>query len=79
MLGASDAEWQVLAGEAQAVMAELVTVSGRPMVHDLRATLDAVGEQIGRTRERVRKIELQALTRLRQRLGELFRLTLDPV
>ena len=43
------------------------------------ATLDAVGEQIGRTRERVRKIELQALTRLRQRLGELFRLTLDPV
>jgi RNA polymerase nonessential primary-like sigma factor len=43
------------------------------------ATLDAVGEQIGRTRERVRKIELQALTRLRQRLGELFHLTLDPV
>jgi transposase len=39
----TDAEWQVLAGEARAVMAELVTVSGRPMVHDLRATLDAIG------------------------------------
>lgn len=43
------------------------------------ATLDAVGEQLGRTRERVRKIELQALSRLRQRLGEIFHLTLDPV
>jgi RNA polymerase sigma factor (sigma-70 family) len=42
------------------------------------ATLDAVGEQIGRTRERVRKIELQALARLRQRLGEIFHLALDP-
>jgi RNA polymerase nonessential primary-like sigma factor len=43
------------------------------------ATLDAVGEQLGRTRERVRKIELQALSRLRQRLGEIFQMTLDPV
>ena len=43
------------------------------------ATLDAVGEQIGRTRERVRKIEMEALSRLRQRLGELLHLTLDPV
>ncbi len=42
------------------------------------ATLDAVGEQIGRTRERVRKIEMEALSRLRQRLGELLHLTLDP-
>jgi RNA polymerase nonessential primary-like sigma factor len=43
------------------------------------ATLDSVGEQIGRTRERVRKIELQALARLRQRLGELLHMTLDAV
>jgi transposase len=33
----------VLEREARAVMAELVAVSGRPMVHDLRAMLDAVG------------------------------------
>jgi len=43
------------------------------------ATLDAAGERIGRTRERVRKIELQALARLRQRLGEILHLALDPV
>lgn len=43
------------------------------------ATLDAVGERIGRTRERVRKIELQALTRLKQRLVEILHLALDPV
>jgi len=43
------------------------------------ATLDAVGEQIGLRRERVRKIELQALTRLRQKLGEILHLALDPV
>lgn len=38
----SDAEWAVLEGEARAVMAELVAATGRPMVHDLRATLDAI-------------------------------------
>jgi transposase len=38
----SDAEWAVLEGEARTVMAELVAVTGRPMVHDLRATLDAI-------------------------------------
>ena len=43
------------------------------------ATLDAVGEQIGRRRERVRKIELQALACLRQRLGEILHLAMDPV
>jgi RNA polymerase sigma factor (sigma-70 family) len=42
------------------------------------ATLDAVGEKLGRTRERVRKIEMEALSRLRQRLGELLHLSLDP-
>ena len=39
----TDSEWTVLAGEARAVMTELVRVSGRPMVHDLRAMLDAIG------------------------------------
>jgi len=43
------------------------------------ATLDVVGAQIGRTRERVRKIELEALNRLRQRLGELFQLSFNSV
>ncbi|WSA58330.1 IS5 family transposase [Nonomuraea fuscirosea] len=38
----TDAEWAVLEGEARAVMAELVQATGRPMVHDLRATLDAI-------------------------------------
>ncbi|MEU0571908.1 transposase [Nonomuraea sp. NPDC005983] len=38
----TDAEWTVLEGEARAVMAELVAATGRPMVHDLRATLDAI-------------------------------------
>jgi transposase len=33
----------VLGGEARAVMAELVATTGRPMVHDLRAVLDAIG------------------------------------
>lgn len=42
------------------------------------ATLDAVGKQIGRTRERVRRIELEALERLRQRLAELLHLNLEP-
>jgi hypothetical protein len=39
----TDTEWAVLEPEARAVMTELVRVSGRPMVHDLRATLDAIG------------------------------------
>ena len=43
------------------------------------ATLDAVGERIGCTRQRVRGIELQALARLKQRLGEILCLALDPV
>lgn len=38
----TDAEWEVLRPEAEQVMAELRRVAGRPMVHDLRATLDAV-------------------------------------
>lgn len=38
----TDAEWAVLEGEARAMMAELVATTGRPMVHDLRATLDAI-------------------------------------
>ncbi|WP_326820537.1 hypothetical protein [Streptosporangium sp. NBC_01756] len=37
------AEWAVLEGEARAVMAERVAATGRPMVHDLRAALDAIG------------------------------------
>ncbi len=32
----------MLEGEARAVMAELVAATGRPMVHDLRAVLDAI-------------------------------------
>lgn len=32
-------EWSVLEGEARGIMAELVMVTGRPMVHDLRAVL----------------------------------------
>ncbi|MER6005313.1 IS5 family transposase [Nonomuraea angiospora] len=39
----ADAEWAVLEAEARAMMAELVVVTGRPMVHDLRAILDAIG------------------------------------
>lgn len=39
----SDVQWSVLEAEARAVMAELVVVAGRPMLHDLRAMLDAVG------------------------------------
>ncbi|GGO06762.1 hypothetical protein GCM10011574_19640 [Microbispora bryophytorum] len=38
----TDAEWALLEGEARVVMAEMVQAAGRPMVHDLRATLDAV-------------------------------------
>ncbi|MEV0152014.1 MULTISPECIES: transposase [unclassified Nonomuraea] len=39
----TDAEWAVLEVEARAMMAELVAATGRPMVHDLRAVLDAIG------------------------------------
>src|SRR5664280_1436190 len=39
----SDAQWAVLQPEARAAMAELVRASGRPMVHDLRAMVDALG------------------------------------
>lgn len=39
----TDAQWSVLEPEARGVMAELVVVAGRPMVHDVRAMLDAVG------------------------------------
>jgi transposase len=38
----TDEQWQVLQPEAEAVMAGLVQASGRPMVHDRRAMLDAV-------------------------------------
>jgi transposase len=39
----TDAQWSVLRPEAEAVMAELRWATGRPMVHDLRAMLDAIG------------------------------------
>jgi transposase len=38
----TDAQWELLRPEAERVMAELRQASGRPMVHDLRAVLDAV-------------------------------------
>src|SRR2546426_3695587 len=38
----TDAEWSVLEPEARAVMAGLVRAQGRPMVHDLRAMVDAI-------------------------------------
>lgn len=38
-----DAEWAVLEPEARAVMAELIRAQGRPMVHNLRAMVDAIG------------------------------------
>jgi len=41
---ATDAEWELLGPQAQAVMAELrCGPGGRPMEHDLRAMLDAIG------------------------------------
>jgi transposase len=41
---ATDAEWELLRPEAEAVMAELRRgPAGRPMEHDLRAMLDAIG------------------------------------
>ncbi len=39
----TDAQWRVLEPQARAVMAEMRRAAGRPMVHDLRAMLDAVG------------------------------------
>lgn len=38
----TDAQWDLLRGEAEEVMTELRRATGRPMVHDLRAMLDAV-------------------------------------
>jgi transposase len=38
----TDAQWELLRPEAERVMAELRQAAGRPMVHDLRAVLDAV-------------------------------------
>ncbi|MEV4317179.1 IS5 family transposase [Actinocrispum sp. NPDC049592] len=38
----TDAQWELLRPEAERVMAELRRAAGRPMVHDLRAVLDAV-------------------------------------
>jgi transposase len=41
---ATDAEWELLRPQAQAVMVELRRgPGGRPMEHDLRAMLDAIG------------------------------------
>jgi len=40
----TDAQWELLAPQARAVMAELRrSPAGRPMEHDLRAVLDAIG------------------------------------
>jgi transposase len=39
----TDCEWAVLRPEAEQVMAEMRRATGRPMVHDLRAMVDAVG------------------------------------
>jgi transposase len=38
----TDAQWEVLRPQAEVVMAQLRQAAGRPMVHDLRAMLDAV-------------------------------------
>jgi transposase len=38
----TDAQWEVLRPQAEQVMAELRQTAGRPMVHDLRAMLDAL-------------------------------------
>jgi transposase len=38
----TDAQWELLRPEAERVMAELRQAAGRPMVHELRAVLDAV-------------------------------------
>jgi transposase len=39
----SDAQWEVLRPEAEQVMADIRRAQGRPMVHDLRAMVDAIG------------------------------------
>jgi transposase len=39
----TDAQWAVLRPEAEQVMADIRRAAGRPMVHDLRAMVDAVG------------------------------------
>ena len=39
----SDAQWAVLRPQAEQVMAEIRRAAGRPMVHDLRAMIDAIG------------------------------------
>ena len=39
----SDAQWKILEPRAREVMDEIRRATGRPMVHDLRAMLDAVG------------------------------------
>jgi transposase len=39
----TDAQWEVLRPEAELVMAEIRRAAGRPMVHDLRAVIDAIG------------------------------------
>jgi transposase len=38
----TDAQWELLRPQAEQVMAELRQTAGRPMVHDLRAMLDAL-------------------------------------
>ncbi|MFL6111275.1 MAG: IS5 family transposase [Catenulispora sp.] len=39
----SDAQWRVLEPHARAVMDDIRRAAGRPMVHDLRAMVDAIG------------------------------------
>jgi transposase len=39
----TDAQWRILQPQARQVMDEIRRATGRPMVHDLRAMLDAVG------------------------------------
>lgn len=39
----TDAQWAMLEPEARVAMTGLVRATGRPMVHDLRAMLDAIG------------------------------------
>jgi transposase len=39
----TDAQWRILEPQARQVMDEIRRATGRPMVHDLRAMLDAVG------------------------------------
>jgi transposase len=39
----TDEQWTVLEPQVRAAMAELTRATGRPMVHDLRAMMDAIG------------------------------------